>query len=82
MEKNINDEIINKSNSSKPFEILKSIEKKKSGLQANTERNTSDILRHNKNTTLKCNTHRNELLYNNGHFSDLVQDILRKQMVG
>ena len=39
-------------------------EKTKSGLQTKTEGNTSNIrgeLRHNKNTTLKCNTHRNEL---------------------
>ena len=57
---------LNKGNSSIPlFEIHKSIEKKnKSGLQTKTEGNASNIgekLRHNRNTTLKCNTHRKEL---------------------
>ena len=46
---------MNKGNSSIPlFEIYKSIEKKKSGLQTKTEGNTSNIrgeLRHNRNTT-------------------------------
>ena len=58
--------------------------KNKSGLQTKTEGNVSNIreLRYNRNTTLKCNTHRNELLYENGHFSDLVQGILRKKYGG
>ena len=73
-----------KGNSSIPlFEIHKSIERKKnkSELQTKTEDNTSNIrgeIRNNRNTTLKCNTHRNELKYYNGHFPDLVQEILRK----
>ena len=48
--------ILNKGNSSIPlFEIHKSIEKKqKSELHTKTEGNTT-------NTTLRCNTHRNEL---------------------
>ena len=55
---------INKGNSSIPlFEIHKSIEKNtKSGLQTKIEGNASNIrgeLRHNRNTTLKCNTQRN-----------------------
>ena len=57
--------MLNKGNSSIPlFEIHKSIEKKnKSGLQTKTEGYASNIreLRHNRYTTLKCNTHRNEL---------------------
>ena len=56
---------INKGNSSMPlFEIHKSIEKKpKSESQTKTEGHTSNIreLRQNRKTTLKRNTHRNEL---------------------
>ena len=56
---------INKGNSSIPlFKIHKSIEKKtKFGLQTKTEGNVSNIreLRHNRDTTPKRNTHRNEL---------------------
>ena len=46
-----------------------------------TEGNNSNIrrkLRHNSNTKLNFNSHRNELQFNNGYFPDLAQDILRK----
>ena len=65
MTKHIKNEWTNKANSSMPLlETHKSIEKNKSGLQTKTEGNASNITgeqRHNRNTTLKCNTHRNEL---------------------
>ena len=77
--------LVNKGNSRIPlFETHKSIERKnKSGLQTKTEGNALNIRgeqRHNRNTTLKRNTHINEQTnYNNGHFPDLVKDILRKK---
>ena len=55
--------------------------KNKFGLQTKTEGNTSNIrgkLRHNNNINLNLNTQKNELQFNNGHFPDLAQDILRK----
>ena len=54
----------NKGNSSIPlFEIHKSIEKKTNPGYKLKLRETHQIreLRHKRNTTLKCNTHRNEL---------------------
>ena len=59
-----NSKFINKGNSSIPlFEIYRSIENQ-TRLQTKTEGNTSNVrgeLKHNRNTTLKSNTHRNEL---------------------
>ena len=57
--------MLNKGNSSiQLFKTHKTIEKNKSGLNTKTKGNASYIKgeqRHNRNTTLKCNTLRNEL---------------------